>query len=376
MGPGDVVTPSSAARADSNSRSVAPSSSSSWRNGPMHSISDCSSSGRLTHAHRAAADRLARLGGIASRIVRLQSRWTLWEAAQPAQNSAWASRAAVSSPASVEPVERIVADRLQQAVSRFSGWSTPSNAISDLSARRSTRSRTSYRSTSPKAPTTASAAAIVNGPENTPSRRSAARSAASSRSWLQSIDALSVCWRSTTVRAPPVSSRKRSSSWRAISPIARIARARSGQLDRQRNAIESATDPGDRVRIIVAQHEIRLSPARPVKEQSGRVGAFDRIHGRGAATRRARRGRGHARPSRREPTAAPGWSSARVTDGSAVSSSSTNDADAPITCSQLSSTNSVARSRSGQRATGPAGCPDARARRSRPAPRPVPRPDR
>ena len=92
--------PSSAANADSNRPSARCSPSSNWTNGPMHNISAWSSSGRLTHAHRAAAVRLARLGGIASRIVRLQSKWTLRSSAQPAQNSAWASRAATNSPAS------------------------------------------------------------------------------------------------------------------------------------------------------------------------------------------------------------------------------------------------------------------------------------
>ena len=103
-------------------------------------------------------------------------------------------------------------------------------------------------------------------PANTPrrSKHDAAR-ASSSSEYDQSTVARSVWWRSTAVRRPPVSRRKRSS--RRAGDLGRAHRddARRGELDRERDAVEPAADLGDRGRVRVVERERRprrVAPAR------------------------------------------------------------------------------------------------------------------
>ena len=65
---------------------------------------------------------------------------------------------------------------------------------------------------------TASAASRVQPPANTDKRQSVVFSLSVSRSYDQSTSARSVCWRGSTVREPPVSSRNRWFSRVLISP--------------------------------------------------------------------------------------------------------------------------------------------------------------
>ena len=119
-----------------------------------------------------------------------------------------------------------------------------------------TRRKRRVRQDPPPLPT-ATAPSIANPSTKIPRRRNSARSRPSSRSWLQSIIARSVCWRGSTSRLPPVSTRKRS-----IEPIAQLAwaqnlRPRSRQLDCQRNAVEPPADVGHDRSVLVGQGETR-----------------------------------------------------------------------------------------------------------------------
>ena len=59
------------------------------------------------------------------------------------------------------------------------------------------------------------------------------------------------------------------------------------QLDRQRQPVEPATDPGDRGRVVVGQPEVRPDAARPLDEQLDRLELAE-VVGRGARTGRGR----------------------------------------------------------------------------------------
>ena len=98
------------------------------------------------------------------------------------------------------------------------------------------------------APATARAASRSNPPRNTASRRNRTRSVSVSSACDQSTEARNVCWRRTAVRAPPVSSRKRSCRLSTISSSdnartrAAASSIASGMPSRRRQI--SATDGG------------------------------------------------------------------------------------------------------------------------------------
>ncbi len=229
---------------------------------------------------------------------------------------------------------------------------------------------------SPNAATTASAAPTVNGPENTPSRRSAARSAASSRPWLQSSDAFSVCCRSTTVRAPPVNNRKRSSSSRAICSSARLRQRAAA------NSIDSGI-PSSRAQIramapAASSVSTRSGRARRARSTNSRAASrASRSSQRSAApTDRARQATGHARRSHREPTTARDWS---PRPSPPATCSAPRRRTTPTRRSRARSCPARATSagrRRGRQPPGPAVDPAARGGRSRRAPRPAANSDR
>ena len=96
--------------------------------------------------------------------------------------------------------------------------SPPGSATtSDLST-----SRPSAASASAGSGETARTAARSKLPGSTPRLRNTTRSGSSSRSWLQAIEAASVCWRPGAWRAPRTSSPKRSSSPASMSAGERV----------------------------------------------------------------------------------------------------------------------------------------------------------
>ena len=117
---------------------------------------------------------------------------------------------------------------------------------------------------------TATAPSSVNPLTKMPRRRKSTRSRSSSRSWLQSISARKVCWRGSTSRLPPVSTRKRSSSRSRKLLRAEHLHARRGKFDRKRNAVEPPADVGDDRRVLVGQFEAVVGGQRALDEKRDR----------------------------------------------------------------------------------------------------------
>ena len=132
---------------------------------------------------------------------------------------------------------------------------------------------------SPNAATTASAALTVNGPENTPSRRSATRSA-DVEQVMAPVDRslerpLALHHRTGATGEQPEADVELAGDLLDR----KVATTGRGQLDRQRNPIETNADPRHRTRRLVGEHEIGPSPSRPIDEQPRRVSVADRVHG-------------------------------------------------------------------------------------------------
>ena len=98
---------------------------------------------------------------------------------------------------------------------------------------------------------TATAPSSVKPLPKIPSRRKSTRSRSSSRSWLQSMSARSVCWRGKHVAAAAGEHPEA-----LVEPVAQLPRtehldARGGEFDRQRNAVEPPADVRDGRRVLV-----------------------------------------------------------------------------------------------------------------------------
>ena len=104
---------------------------------------------------------------------------------------------------------------------------------------------------------TSSAASRVQPPRNTARRAKRRCSSASSRSWVHSIVARSVCWRGSASR-PPLSRSSRCDE--ALEDLRRgeDARPRGGQLERERQVVEAPAELGDRL--------VRLEPRARAEE--------------------------------------------------------------------------------------------------------------
>ena len=206
----------------------------------------------------------------------------------------------------------------------------PRRATSDLSTSRACAPSTASSPTIPPAQT-ARAASSVNPPANAARRRNTARVASSSRSWLQSIEAASVCWRAATPRGPRTSSAKRSSRPASIS---------RGVSVRSHAAASSSASgmPSRRAHIVRIASSLEASSvnhgrtwAAALEEQRERLVALER-----AAMRH---------------TVSPGTPSgsrlvaSTVTSGQPRSRAPATSATASSRCSQLSRHSSSCRSR-------------------------------
>ena len=112
-----------------------------------------------------------------------------------------------------------------------------------------------------------------------------------------------------------------------------------GQLDGERDAVETAADPGDGACAGGVEEQRRLCPQRPVDEEPGRRGPVE-----GSAVQFIERG-GTASDRRRHITSPETPSGSRlvastVTEGFAARTSVTSSAQSSARCSQLSSASS------------------------------------
>ena len=136
-----------------------------------------------------------------------------------------------------EPLGAVVADRAQHREPRHRPPLTTAGSSCRAGpgaspGRRRRPARRSRRSTRWRRPTAG--------------RRGAAPSSSSS-SWLHSIVARSVCWRGSAPR-PPWSRSSRSQTRSSSSSVGEVRRARGGQLDRERQVVETPAELGHRRR--------------------------------------------------------------------------------------------------------------------------------
>ncbi len=182
-----------------------------------------------------------------------------------------------------QPVERELADRLQQPVPAV-GIVEQHEALVDKSTdhiEHRVATSPSLRRRSPPRPRR-----VGSHPGTPPGDASTARSMSSSRSTLQAIEASNVCWRGIAVRAPPDSSRNAWSSPRAKRVEWHRAHSRRGQLHRQRDPVEPGAHRGDQRRALVVDDEVRSRPVRPIEEQPRRLVRVRPLHRRRLVARR------------------------------------------------------------------------------------------
>ena len=127
---------------------------------------------------------------------------------------------------------------------------------------------TSAASVSRSAPQTSSAASSEQPPAKTARRAKSCARGSSSRSWLHSIAARSVRWRSGASRGPPVSSGRR-----VLEPLEQRRRveqlrARGGELDRERQPVQPAAD---------RRHASRWAAARARPPRARSTKSVDRV---------------------------------------------------------------------------------------------------
>ncbi len=237
-----------------------------------------------------------------------------------------------------QPFLAVLADRLEQSIPRlepvvFGIHERPGHQ--PLGA----ATNTDAPSTTPPAQT-ASAAARVQPPVKTVSRSSRHCSASSRRSYDQSIAARSVWWRSTVPRR--AAGEQPEALVEALGELPRVHRGHPGrgELDRQRDAVETPADFGDVAAAFFACDVEVRSRRRALARRTAAPRQHAAISATPASAHRQRRAtapRGSVRPRRRAPR---GWSPAPRTCGQARSITSTSSAAASRTCSQLSSTSS------------------------------------
>ena len=189
--------------------------------------------------------------------------------------------------------------RLISIVNRASpSRSSPARRTRLLSSSDSTTSRRSGSAH------TAAALSRSHSPGKTESRRKAARSRSDSRSWLQAMAARRSRCRSGASRGPLVSS-----AHPAAEPERELARRehpqpRGGQLDRQRQPVETDADLGQRAGGVRREPDARAARGPAAARRPG-----CRAGGRGRRRRRPRAWAGAVRRTRARPPAgaAPGW---------------------------------------------------------------------
>ena len=151
---------------------------------------------------------------------------------------------------------------------------------------------------------TVAAASRSKPPANTARRRNATRSSSSRRSWLQSRVAARVCWRSGWPRPRRDEDGERIAQAGGELGDREVDDTHGGQLEGEGDAVETATDLGDRGGGGGIEHEGRRRVLRSLDEQ---LDGFET-----SQTRRARRhlpearARAPARRSRRGARAARG----------------------------------------------------------------------
>lgn len=232
----------------------------------------------------------------------------------------------------MEPLGRVRGDGLQKPVAGAAG--PPTTTTSDRSTSRVTRSSTSSRAT-PSPVQTASAAARSQPSLWAARRRRTMRSGALSSSQLQSITARSVCWRAGAPRCPKVRTRNRSlrRSANSLTPSARTRVAASSRASGM---------PSSRRQISATARRSGASGASGSRGKPGAAAAARSMNIRTASAGSSGSTRNIASPAR------PSGScpvARTLRPGAVRRRSSVSSAAASTTCSQLSRTSRVRRSR-------------------------------
>ena len=176
-----------------------------------------------------------------------------------------------------QPVAGEVADRLQVAVAGLRAGRCGSRRATGRPAPAAAPARSSCGRASRRAEQTSSAASSVQPPANTDSRRSRVCWPGVSRSWLHSTAASSVWWRAWAGAASL--GEQAEAVVEALGDLldAQGRRARRGQLDGQRDAVEPEADLGQGGGVGVDEAVVGDEGAGPVDEQPGRLVAHQRF---------------------------------------------------------------------------------------------------